>query len=133
MDRRSAVCLLLALAACGPGGVNVSAPPAEVGGGWRRGAVSRPPASETPETLRQLGASALLRVPYTRDASSITVEAYSFRAEAAAFEARQRYVQPQAAAFYRGALFVVARGDVAAAELAGFLRALEQSWLGPTR
>jgi hypothetical protein len=123
---------LLALAGCSGGSVTVSAPPAAIGN-WQRGPVSRPPAVEMPELLRELGATPLLRVPYRRNGRTLTVEAYSFRSEVSAFEARQRFHQPGTACFHHGSLFVTAGGEVALEEITGFLRLLEQEWLAKDR
>lgn len=116
------LCLLLG---CGDAHQALEPPP-EGSGGWVR--VDLKLQAEAPLSLRSLNPVSCLSATYRQGEATVRVQACSFRAEASAFEARQRHAEPGTAAYHRGKYFVICSGRLGASELAQFVRTLESIW-----
>jgi hypothetical protein len=105
-------------------------PPASLEDGWQRRGYARTSVSAAPELIRALGARDALGAAYVRDPAGVRVEAYLMPAEAAAFEARQKFQQqPGQLAFHNGAVFAVCTSTgLDPKSLIAFSRALESAW-----
>jgi hypothetical protein len=96
--------------------------PAELPGGWKRGAVAQ--AATVPEQAATLGVDETAQTTYTGSSGSVEVSAYRMRTDTSAFELMQRWRHDEGAAAYKGAVFYVARATDRQAALA-VLRALQ--------
>jgi hypothetical protein len=92
--------------------------------GWTRTDVAQLPASEVPETIRQIGPEQSISATYKKE-SSASVKIFRMKTQTSAFELIQKWRQTEGLAAYSGAYFIVAESN-APPDAAALLQALQK-------
>ena len=87
----------------------------EVRGGWKRGDIT--PVSAPPDLIEKLGVDSSAEAIYEGQ-GRVTVRVYKMRSETGAFEAMQKWRQPDSVGIQKGRYFVTAGGGAPSANLA---------------
>lgn len=125
MLRRSLLCCMGLITACGTSPQSLDRILPETAGDWRRGTVQ--PLPEVPDAIARHGVAQAAETTY-RNGSRIQVRVFRMKAPASAFELMQQWRQSEGLAAYQGAFFFVTKTDNADPKaVAALLRTLQES------